>query len=162
MGNLSCVASSSLTTSDLVRNLSPQAADRILDASSSTPANLPPEEPTVELPPVMVYPTLAPPSEDTPSATIDATDMAKLTASIGTKATVQGTTTGTVLTVGHTALIIPFGEASKSFVIFVKPAVYSALNARYGGLAATALSHKLVRVTGTIVVYHTRCPKSFS
>jgi len=145
---------SSLTSTDLVRNLSPQDADRILDAGGNATANLTPDDTAIEPPPIKVFPSLAPPSAAGPLETIDATDMAKLTADIGTKATVVGVTASTTLTVGRTALVINFGEPGKSFTVFVRPMVYGQLNARFGGLAADALKQKLVRVTGTIVVYH--------
>ncbi|MGA2230807.1 MAG: serine/threonine-protein kinase [Tepidisphaeraceae bacterium] len=146
---------STLDTTDLVRNLSPQAADRILDSSGDASANLGAEPPTIELPPIKVFP-VAPLSEvaATPSTIIDGTDMAKLSASIGTRVIVQGAITSINMSTGHNALIISFGEYGKCFNLFVPPKLFAAVNAQYGGNAATALKQKLVRVTGTIVIYN--------
>jgi WD40 repeat protein len=145
---------STLDTTDLVRNLSPDAADRILDTGGSA-ANLPPEPPAIEPPSVKVFP-IAPPSESAtmPSAIIDATDMAKLAASIGTKVIVQGVITSIHLSGSRNSLIISFGDYGTGFNLYVPPKLYAVVNAQFGGSAATALEQKFVRVTGTVVVYN--------
>jgi hypothetical protein len=142
-----------LTTSDLVRNLPPDAADRMLDASGNAQPDVAADSSTLEPPPVKVFPT-PPESDRTPLPTIDSADMDKLTSNIGTKAIVEGTITSTFLSPARTYMVINFGEGPNCFHVFVPPTSYPKLNARFGGSVHTALRGKLVRTTGTIIIYH--------
>jgi hypothetical protein len=108
----------------------------------------------LELPPIRVYPTAPREAAAAVSATIDTTDLATLTAAIGSKVVVQGRTTAATLTQSHTSLIISFGERGKGFNVYVPPKVYPVLNARFGGSAVIALDQKILRVTGTIIAYN--------
>jgi hypothetical protein len=144
---------SNVTTSDLVRNISPDEADRMLDSSGNVVATAAPDDSILELPTIKVFPTLSNQSAATSYAILDATDMAKLTASIGTKATIQGMTTATALIRSRNALVISFGEPGKCFNVFVPPKPFGVLNARFGGALDAALNHKVLRVTGIIVIY---------
>ncbi|HUB25607.1 MAG TPA: hypothetical protein VL992_09255, partial [Tepidisphaeraceae bacterium] len=143
-----------LTTSELVRNLPPDAADRMLEASGNVETDLAAESSTLEPPPAKVLPTPPPIESDVaPLPTIDSADMARLTASVGTRAIVQGTITSTFLSPSNTYMIIDFGEGNNCFHVFVPPPSYPKLNARFGGSAHTVLRGKLVRTTGIIVTY---------
>jgi hypothetical protein len=146
---------STLNTTELVRNLSPDAADRILAAGTSKPTDPSAENAAIaELQPIKVFPKAATEAGVDSLPVVDATDMAKLTASIGTRVVVTGRSISSNLTLSRNGLVVTFSELPNHFTVYIPPGVFPSINERFGGTAGNAVNQKVLRVTGTVVVYH--------
>ncbi len=149
----SFILATTQTGSEMVRNLTPAAADRILDPDGTSPENFVPGPPTVDLPPIKISPVMPQEANAVDTETADANDLSAMTADIGKKVLAQGISASTSLTAARNALQINFGERRNSFMIYIPPAVFPQVNAKFGGAALTALNQKHIRVTGTIVIF---------